>query len=92
MTIVSSGQDFEVLNVSANGSSFVAVTFSEKINSVVLQSRASADFYVSHDSTGTNYFTVKSGSSLSLDVAVGKTIPCYVKGSGSQTIEAIGAF
>jgi len=70
--------DFDVLNVTLPAGTWTEVTFPEEALSVTFKVRTNEDLHMSKSESGTQYFIIPSGSSLSVGEMVGK-------GAGSRT-------
>lgn len=97
-TITTAGRDIEVLNITTSTTP-KPISFSQAVNSFVLQARTAVDlnFYPKNETGGysANYFTVKSGQSLTLDVAgqAQETVVGWVASTSSTPVcEVIGVY
>lgn len=89
-TAVNTGRDFFVWNfsVGTNGSTLV---LNQKVNSLVIQCRTGVDINIRRSAGASDYFTLKSGSTLTLDIGTNNLAPLHITStSGTVVIEVIG--
>lgn len=97
-TITVGGRDLEVKNITTSTTP-QPISFSQAVNSFVLQARTAVDlnFYPKNETGGysSSYFTIKSGQSLSLDVAgqEKETVVGWIASTSATPVcEAIGIY
>lgn len=87
---VNAGYKTEIVNLAVNNATYTALTLSERPNNLLIRFRDAGDLYVSLDSVGTNYFTIKDTFSLTYDWNAGRaTDILFLKGSINGTAEII---
>ncbi len=92
-TVVTAGQDFEIRVITLNATTDTPIDFLQKINAFTIKCRSNVDIYLRHDINSADYFTIPAGGSLTLDVAVGNKVPCYLRSSsGTVIVEVLGTF
>ena len=91
--LVAKGQDFDVINLTVNttGSEIdPSLSPDRKANAFIIQARTAADLLLSREQNATNYFTIKSGTVLHLDLKSAKEQPIFIRSSsGSVVVEVI---
>ena len=91
--LVSKGQDFEIINSTVNTTGAEidpSLSPDRKANSFTIQARTSADLLLSRELNGTQYWTIKSGATLSLELKSAKEQPFFVRStSGTVVVEVI---
>lgn len=92
--LVAKGQDFEILNLSLSATSDTEVDPSasadRRANGFIIQCRTAVDLLIRLSDGGTQYFTIKSGTVLHLDLMSAREKPFYLRsGTGSVTAEVI---
>lgn len=97
-TTTNSGQNFQIRNITLNSTTDTPIDFSQQVNSILMRSRTSVDVYVRRTSGAADYFTIPTGGTLSLDVAMtdnsqGGNVVCYARSaSGSPILEVLGTY
>lgn len=92
-TITTSGQDFQIRNITVNSTTDTPIDFSQKVVTALIRCRTAVDLYVRHNDNDADYFTIPSGTTLTLDIARGDNDSCWVRSSsGSVVVEVIGGF
>lgn len=92
-TVVNSGKDFSIQNVTVPASAPIAVTIPttllnpDRVSSVIIQCRTSVAMQLTRNSGDGNYFTIPSGTALSLDIST-LSSPCFYLQSASGTVIA----
>ena len=89
---INSGSTVEIQNLSLNASTDVAVTGvqEKKLNNILVRSRQEADIQVRATNNATNYFTIPSGQSLTMDMGVRNDTPFYLRSAtGIITAEVV---
>ena len=85
-TITNSGYLGSISNTAIDGSTWTAVSIVG--NNCLIHSRAGTAIKISLSATGTPYFTIPAGQSLTLDASSNsKTV--YAQGAGADTVEVI---
>lgn len=97
-TTTNSGQNYEIRNITLNSNTDVPIDFNQRVNSIVMRCRSSIDVYLRKTNGDSGYFTIPSGSSFALDVALideaeGGFIAGWARSASSTPVlEVIGAF
>lgn len=68
-TIISNGTLVEVLNLTLSASSDIQIGFTQPINRVIIKARTAVDIQVRTSPGAGNFFTVASGTSLTMDIS-----------------------
>lgn len=92
-TAINSGADFEIRNITVNSTTDTPIDFNNRVNSVLLRCRSNIDLYIRYDRNSSDYFTIPSGTSLSLDVSMRRQDDAfYVRSASSNpVVEVIGS-
>lgn len=97
-TITVGGRDVEILNITTSTTP-QPISFSQAVNSFTIQARTAVDllFYPKNETGGyeSKYFTIKSGQSLTLDVAgqEKETVIGWIASTAATPVcEAIGIY
>lgn len=92
-TSINSGADFEIRNITVNSTTDTPIDFNNRVNSVLIRCRSSVDLYVRYLPNASDYFTIPSGTSLSLDVSMRRPDEAFYIRSASATpiVEVIGS-
>jgi len=93
-TSINSGRHLEIVNVACNSSDFVPLTLSHQSNNILIRAREEdCDLYIKTDPALTEYFTIPTGQSITLDWQVTVGIPLYIKSQlASANAEVISTF
>ena len=96
-TIVAKGQDFEILNITLSATVDTEVDPSasgnRKANAFIVQCRTAVDMLARLTDQGTQYFTIKSGTVLHLDLMSMREKAIYLRSaSGTPVAEVIVLF
>ena len=84
-----SGRKVEVYNFSVTTSGSTIVINDKDVNSFVIQCREEVDLHLRESAAG-DYFTIKAGSSLTLDINPDTLEPFHLtSASGTVTVEII---
>lgn len=91
-TSTNAGKKFRVWNFTLSTSD-TAITLNQNVNSVLIQCRTNIDLYIRQGSGDSDYFTIKAGSSLTLDINTVNLTPFALRAeSGSPVVEIIGSY
>lgn len=91
-TTTNAGQGFRIWNFTLS-TSFQKIVLNQKVNSILIQCRTAVDIYIDEDNSGTDYFTIKAGSALTLDLSTRTLEPFSLKAaSGTPVAEIIATF
>ena len=92
-TFTSLGIDFDIVNYSLTTEDTVIV-IDQTVNSVVIQARTSVDLQIRRSTADADFFTLKSGSSISMDIfkklqGISTNVVAIRTSSGITTLEII---
>lgn len=88
---VNSGTNFFVWNFSV-GTTDTPIVLNQYISSAVIRCRSSVDIQIRRSGGDTPYFTIPSGSALTLDITTRTFTPfALTSTSGTVTVEILGA-
>lgn len=97
--IIGHGNKITVKNVTLNDTSDIGVGFDKPVNTVILQARTAVDFYIRDGNAEVDYFTVKSGTVLTLNLFARvnqngiQATNLYLRAaSGTPVVEIIGLY
>ena len=86
---INSGRKVEVYNFSVDTSGSTIVINDKNVNSFIIQCRESVDLYIRESAAG-EYFTIKAGSSLTLDINPDTLEPFHLtSATGTVNVEII---
>lgn len=69
-TLISKGRSIEVLNLTLSSTDDIQLGFVNDINAVIIKARTAVDIQVRSSRNSNSYYTIPSGSSLTLDLGV----------------------
>ena len=95
--IVCKGQDFDTILITLNATTGVEIDPSlspdRKANAFIIQARTAVDIQISREAGMSQYWTIKSGTVLELDLKSAKEQPFFLRAaSGSPVAEVIYLF
>lgn len=83
------GRKVEVYNFSVGTAGSTIIINDKDVNSFVIQCRTAVDLYLRESAAG-DYFTIKAGTALTLDIQPDTLEPFHLtSGSGTVTVEII---
>ncbi len=88
-TFVSSGSNFRVWNFTLSSSDDTQIVLNERVNTLVIRCRSAVDIYLKRSAGATDYFTIPSGTALTLDVHTGNLEPFSLKAASSSPVAEI---
>jgi hypothetical protein len=98
-TIISSGRSVEILNLTLSSTNDIQVGFTKPVNTVILKARTAVDIQVRASNGAGNYYTIPSGSALTLylsgvakDGTVQPTNLWIRSVSATPVVEVIGVY
>lgn len=91
--IVNMGNNVEILNLTLNASTDVAIDFTVNINNILIRNRGSGDLQYRKNDNDAEYFTVPEGLSLTVELGARSTNAGYLRaGTGTPVAEVLGMY
>ena len=89
-TSINKGTDVQIWNFELNATTDTGVMLNTRfVNSLIIQCRTAVDIYLRKEQGDTEYFTIKSGTVLHLDVSNRELVPLWLKSASTTPVAEI---
>jgi hypothetical protein len=92
-TAINYGRNTRVMNVTLSSTADTAITINNKyVNAAIVQCRTAVDMYFRREQGDSEYFTIKSGTVLTLNLQPTENEPFYLRAASATPVAEILLF